>query len=165
MQSQQETNQRQRSEGTEWTEREIELAENHGVEPKTVRLLNRIIEDKLTGINDAVGNLIREVTGEQTEGEHQPEQAKPEEQFTADLAEARVKKWLLSQSSQTKLAVVLMHGFCIDDHGTKELWEEVIDTYEENVINVTSEQAENLSNEDMFMSGVCGELLIWRKHY
>jgi len=44
----------------EWTEREMELSKQFGVEAKTVRLLTRIIEDKLTGLNDAVGNLIRE---------------------------------------------------------------------------------------------------------
>ena len=43
MQSQE--NQNQRSEETEWADREMELAEKFGVEPKTVRLLRQIVDD------------------------------------------------------------------------------------------------------------------------
>jgi len=40
-----ETRKTQRSEETEFVEREVELAEKYGVEPKTVRLLRQVVED------------------------------------------------------------------------------------------------------------------------
>jgi len=116
-------------------------------------------QDEREQLLDAIANMTRESVLKLIE------QISTKEQDTPDLIEAKIKKWLLSQNIQTKLAVVLLEGFGIDDHGTKELWEEVTNSYEVDILNIAKTADLEESSEDMFMAGVCGELLVWRKHY
>jgi hypothetical protein len=68
-----------------WTEREQQLAERFGVEPKLVRLLGEIAAENLDGVTGAVKGLAAEITG-QPEAEPAPPSKGPEEPQVSDEA-------------------------------------------------------------------------------
>lgn len=75
-------------------------------------------------------------------------------------AEEIVKRWLLKQSYQTKLAFTILSHFGVEDHGTKELFDEIDGKYEAEVIGVAKNPAADLSPEEVLLTGYACELLV-----
>lgn len=80
-------------------------------------------------------------------------------------SEEMLKKWLLDRDYKTKLACLMMNTLNNDDHGTGRLFDEIISSYEAEILSIASNPPENLSKDELLMTGVVVELGIWHAHY
>ena len=156
----------QRSEKTTWTEREKELAEKFEVEPKLIRLLDKITQYQIgLCIGKAGGEAAVAASGEVTETAESKEQ--PTEETGTDLcqSEKMLKKWLLERDYKAKLASLLLSTLRFDDHGTNKLANEIYNKYEDEILATAANPPENLPSDELLMTGIVVEQSIWYEHY
>jgi len=116
----------------EYTQEEKDLAARHKVEPKLIRLLNEIIEERLRRLNECIEQLQflnknidgRLAAPKQTAAEPEPEepvtQEQPEQEQPAALSideqtQERLKSFYKNLDPRTKLAIVTLSEIhCLD---------------------------------------------------
>jgi len=132
----------------QFSEEEKALAAKFGVEPKTVRLIDSIAQEKLKEPEQSTEGSITIVDKDPN-----------------DQTDEIVKQWLLSRDYTTKLAFIILwiHGF--DDYGKKELSDEIIDSYMAEVEAATKNPPDKMSQEERILTGVAKELLDWLENY
>jgi hypothetical protein len=98
---------------------------------------------------------------EATGAEPIAEQPQPEGSDPAEIT----KQWLLRQSYTVKLACTLLMGYQLGDHNTEELARDVYAQFEKEVLAQANSPSDSLSTEEVFITGIATENLVWQDHF
>jgi len=102
----------------------------------------------------------------QPAGQERPTNGTPSEiESPEDLTESKIRHWLEKRSYSEKLTAVILNHLGIDDHGTKQLWEDIMQQYQNDIVCAANDPNQNLTHEEVLLTGLALELFIWRKHY
>ena len=144
-----------------YTQEEKYLAEKYKVEPKLVRMIAEIVCEHTAGICE----VISLYSGKKKQGS-EPEQEQPTEsdsESPGEVAEGMVKQWLLNRDYTTKLAFVILSHYYVGDHNTEELAREIDREFEAAVV-AKANNPDGLSGDELVMTGVAVEALVWTKN-
>jgi len=149
----------------QWTAQEKELAQEHGVEPKTVRLIDAIVQHRLEQPQEAEPQS--ENGKPDSETPEAVDEVSPEAETDVEVSQSEkmLKKWLLDRDYKTKLACVIVSTLQINDHGTNDLADEIIGKYDDEILATAANPPENISSDELLMTGVVVEQGIWCAHY
>lgn len=100
-------------------------------------------------------STLAEPKGKETERDNSPQEAGPE---------SVVEQWLLKQDYKTKLACVILSNYGIADHNTEKLAQKIRSHYEAEVKAMANNPDDSLSPDEVLMTGLAAEGLIWQKN-
>lgn len=96
-----------------YTEGETSLAARFGVEPKLVRLLNEIVQERFRSTNQFIDEQLAK--NEAVETQEQPEQEQPVELTISEQTQERLKSYYKNLEPRTKLAILTLSEMrCLD---------------------------------------------------
>lgn len=127
---------------------------------------------------DGQEQLLKKLAAEQVEPDADAANNQPEPEAVHDVSpdaevengklcrsEKILKKWLLDQSVKTKLASLILSTLRFDDHGTNKLANEIYEKYEDEIMAIAANPPEDLTRDELVMTGIVAEQSLWFQHY